>query len=105
LNRLGYLLVGWLGVPLPGNVAGMLLLFALLCSGAVPPRLFERSGALLSRHLAFFFVPIAVGLMDLGATVFSEGWLLIAVLAASAAAGLCVTGWIAQALSSQKVQP
>jgi holin-like protein len=105
LSRLGYFLVAFLRVPLPGNVAGMLILFALLCSGAVPARLFERSSALLSRHLPFFFVPIAVGLMDLGATVLSEGWLLIVLLGASAAAGLCVTGWIAQWLSARKAQP
>jgi holin-like protein len=105
LNKLGYLLVAQLRVPLPGNVAGMLLLFGLLCSGIVPPRLFERSSTLLARHLPFFFVPIAVGLMNLGGTFISEGWLLILVLVASASVGLCATGWIAQLLSRLKGQP
>jgi len=105
LSKLGYLLVAQLHVPLPGNVAGMLLLFGLLCSGIVPARLFERSSALLARHLPFFFVPMAVGLMNLGATFVSEGWLLILVLVASASVGLCATGWIAQLLSRMKGQP
>ena len=105
LNKLGYLVVARLDVPLPGNVAGMLLLFGLLCTGIVPARLFERSSTLLSRHLPFFFVPIAVGLMNLGGAVVSEGWLLILVLVASAAVGLCTTGWIAQLLSQLKDKP
>ena len=104
INKLGYLIVSRLHVPLPGNVAGMLLLFTLLCAGVVPARLFERSSSLLARHLAFFFVPIAVGLMDLGPTVISQGWLLLLVLVASAAVGLCMTGWFAQLLSSLKGQ-
>jgi holin-like protein len=105
LNQLGYLLVARLHVPLPGNVAGMLLLFGLLCAGIVPVRMFERSSTLLSSHLPFFFVPIAVGLMNLGGAVISEGWLLILVLVASAAVGLCTTGWIAQLLSRLRERP
>lgn len=101
LNQLGYLIVARLHIPLPGNVAAMLLLFGLLCTGAVPARLFERSSALLSRHLAFFFVPIAVGLMDLSGTVLAEGWILILVLVAAASVGLCATGWVAQSLSRE----
>ena len=102
LNQVGYLLVARMHVPLLGNVAGMLLLFTLLCTGVVPVRLFERSSALLGRHLPFFFVPIAVGLMDLGGQVVSQGWMLLLVLVASTAVGLCVTGWLAQFLSRLK---
>jgi holin-like protein len=105
LNKLGYAVVALLHVPLPGNVAGMLLLFGLLCTGIVPERLFERSSTLLARHLPFFFVPIAVGLMNLGPTLIAEGWLLILVLVASASVGLCATGWIAQLLSRLKAEP
>jgi len=105
INKAGYLLVSGLHAPLPGNVAGMLLLFALLCTGLVPARLFERSSTLLARHLAFFFVPIAVGLIDLGPAVVSQGWLLVLVLVASAAVGLCLTGWVAQLLSRAQGKP
>lgn len=104
MNKLGYLIVARLHIPLPGNVAGMLVLFGLLCMGIVPERLFERSSGLLARHLPFFFVPIAVGLMNLGPTFMSQGWVLLLVLVASAAAGLCATGWVAQLLSRLKGQ-
>ena len=99
LNKAGQLIVTRLHLHFPGNVAGMLLLFALLCTGVVPERLFERSSSLLARHLPFFFVPIAVGLMTLGSTVVSKGVSLLLVLVASAAVGLCVAGWLAQALA------
>jgi holin-like protein len=102
ITRAGYALVALLHIPLPGNVAGMLLLFALLCARVVPPRLFERSSTLLARHLPFFFVPIAVGLMNLVGTLLSQGWLLLLVLIASAAIGLCTTGWVAQMVSRVK---
>ena len=107
LNKAGQLIVRALHVHFPGNVAGMLILFGLLCTGAVPERWFERSSSLLARHLPFFFVPIAVGLMTLGHMVREEGVSLLVVLVTSAAAGLCLSGWIAQALSppATKEQP
>lgn len=99
LNWVGQFIVVKLHVPFPGNVAGMLLLFALLCTGVVPEHLFARSSALLARHLPFFFVPIAVGLMTLGSIVVSAGLSLLLVLIVSAAVGLCAAGWLAQALA------
>jgi holin-like protein len=107
LNKAGQLIVTRLHLHFPGNVAGMLLLFALLCTGVIPERLFERSSALLARHLPFFFVPIAVGLMTLGSMVVSKGVSLLLVLVASAAIGLCLAGWLAQALArpARKEQP
>ena len=106
-DKAGQFIVTRLHVHFPGNVAGMLILFALLCAGVVPERLFERSSSLLARHLPFFFVPIAVGLMTLGSMVVSKGVPLLLVLVGSAAIGLCVTGWLAQALArpARKEQP
>jgi holin-like protein len=98
-NLAGQFVVSRLHLHFPGNVAGMLLLFALLCTGVIPERLFARSSSLLARHLPFFFVPIAVGLMTLGDMVAKEGGSLLLVLVASSAVGLCVTGWLAQALA------
>ena len=99
INEAGQFIVTRLHLHFPGNVAGMLLLFALLCTGVVPERFFERSSSLLARHLPFFFVPIAVGVMALGSMVLSDGVPLLLVLVASAAVGLCVAGWLAQALA------
>ena len=43
--------------------------------------------------------------MDLGGRVVSQGWMLLLVLVASAAVGLCLTGWLAQLFSRLKVRP
>jgi holin-like protein len=43
----------------------MLLLLGLLMSGIVKLEWFESVASLLLTHLAFFFIPIAVGLMIL----------------------------------------
>jgi holin-like protein len=98
VHRMGLWITGTLHLPLPGNVVGMLLLLALLCFGVVPVRLVEQGAGLLTRHLAFFFVPIAVGLMNMGSVFLANGIALLCLLAASAGAGICITGSVSQAL-------
>ncbi len=60
---IGELLVTALGLPLPGPVVGMALLFCLLVvKGRVPVALGEVSDALLG-SLSLLFVPAGVGVM------------------------------------------
>ena len=59
----GELAVNAAGVPFPGPVAGMLLLFALLLvRGEVPDNLGKVAGTLLN-YLSLMFVPAGVGVM------------------------------------------
>jgi len=59
----GELLVQWLGLPIPGPLIGMLLLFvALLVRGRVPEALGETAGHLL-RNLMLLFIPAVTGVM------------------------------------------
>ena len=52
-----------LGLPVPGPLVGMLLLFsALLMYGRLPDALRETSGALL-RNLMLLFIPAVTGVM------------------------------------------
>lgn len=77
-------LVDTFAIPLPGNVVGVVALFALLCMGVVKLDHVSYAADFLLRHLVFFFVPITVGLTELGG-VFRAHWavLLLAVLASS----------------------
>lgn len=93
----GYLLADLLRLPLPGNLVGMVLMLLLLGTGVVKLAWIDRTASLLLKHLAFFFIPIAVGIIGLGAVLRSSGLLLLAVLVASAAAGIIAAGWSAQA--------
>jgi holin-like protein len=51
------------GVPMPGNVLGMLLLATGLATGLIQRRWIEAAVRFLLDHLALFFVPAGVGLM------------------------------------------
>ena len=60
---LGEVVVRTLHLPLPGPLAGMLLLFAaLLLRGKVPAPLANTSGQLL-QHMMLMFVPAVAGVM------------------------------------------
>jgi len=96
--RCGTYLVAFLHLALPGNVAGMLLMFALLATGVVKPVLIEAGGGFLLKHFAFFFIPISVGLMAFGPLMRQSGLTLLAVLMASAGVGVLVTGLAVQLL-------
>jgi holin-like protein len=59
----GEILVRLLGLPIPGPVLGMVMLFVtLMIRGSAPDSLSEASSALLS-HLSLLFVPAGVGMM------------------------------------------
>ncbi len=59
----GEVMVRLLGLPIPGPVLGMVMLFiTLLVRGYTPEPLNTASGALLS-HLSLLFVPAGVGMM------------------------------------------
>jgi len=96
--RCGSYVVTFLHLALPGNVAGMLLMFALLAAGVVKPVQIEAGGGFLLKHFAFFFIPISVGLMAFGPLMRQSGLTLLAVLLASAGVGVLVTGLTVQLL-------
>jgi holin-like protein len=99
ISKAGYAFVDALQLPLPGNLAGMLMLFALLTSGVIRLEWVEAGASLLVRHLAFFFIPTAVGLMAFGDLFVSHGVAIAVTLIVSAAIGICVAGLTSQALT------
>jgi len=98
INKAGYLVAAALHLPLPGNLVGMLFLFALLRSGLIPKAWIEETSSFLTRHLAFFFIPITVGLMGYSRLLVESGVAVIGTLLISAAIGICASGLLAQAL-------
>jgi holin-like protein len=83
-------------IPLPGCVAGMLVMFAALSSGVLPLRFVEQGAGLLIRNLPLFFVPMAVGFVNQGHLLAAHGVAIFVALVASAAIGFAVTGRVAQ---------
>ena len=85
-------------LPVPGNLVGMLALYALLALGVVKVDWFDLTGSFLIKHLAFFFVQITVGLMDSGPLLLAHGLGIMLVLTVSAAFGILLAGLVSQVL-------
>lgn len=63
LQLAGEIIVAWTGLPLPGPVVGMALLFiGLTVRGGLPEGL-ERTAQGLLQHLSLLFVPAGVGVV------------------------------------------
>jgi holin-like protein len=102
ISQAGHAFVGALQLPFPGNLVGMLMLFALLTSGMIRLEWVEAGASLLVRHLAFFFIPIAVGLMAFGDLFVSQGVAIVVTLTVSAAVGIWVAGLTSQVLTRRR---
>ncbi len=91
---LGEGIVIWSGLPVPGPVLGMALLFiALILRGGVPDELGRVTDGLLA-HLSLLFVPAGVGVMLHLATLRDE-WLAVSVaLVLSTVLTIAVTGLV-----------
>ncbi|WP_046173380.1 CidA/LrgA family protein [Domibacillus indicus] len=102
LYQLSARAVSFLHIPIPASVFGMVTLLLLLLSGAVPDR-FIRSGAgFLNKHLGFFFIPIAVGLMAYGELIRSDGLVLFFMIAGSSVIGLFITAGLSHFLTVKR---
>ena len=95
----GEVIVRAVGLPFPGPVLGMGLLFAgLLHRGRSDPALDAAADAIL-RHLSLLFVPAAVGVMQ-QAGLIAANWLAIsAALVLSTLATLVVTVYVFRAVA------
>lgn len=102
---LGEGLVYFIGLPIPGPVAGMLLLFAALL---VSPGLLthiEATGSELLRHLSLLFVPAGVGIVAAASSI-SGHWLAIIVsVAGSTLLTLAITALVVNATTRAVAAP
>ena len=91
-------LVGATGLPMPGNVLGIIVLFLLLLTGIVKEDHISTAANFLLKHMVFFFVPVAVGLMQWGGVFYDYGWILLAAIVVSAVLPLLTVGLLGRAL-------
>lgn len=99
---LSTLLVTTFHLPIPGSVLGMLSLFILLSTGIVKEQWLTTVANPLLKHLAFFFIPIAVGLMEWGDLFLEKGYLLFFPLVLSTLVALLITGGLVQLLITDR---
>ena len=97
----GEFVVQLLGIPFPGPVAGMVLLFLFLSfKRGIPDELAAVSAALLN-NLSLLFVPAGVGVMVHLELLGHDAWPLSVALVVSTLLTIAVTAWVMLAL--QKV--
>ena len=89
-------LMGWVvratGLPVPGNILGIVVIFTLLCCGVLREQWIDTAAPFLLKHMMFFFVPLTVGLMDCYEVFFDHGLVLIVALVVSFFVPLALVG-------------
>lgn len=90
------------GLPVPGPVMGMALLFAgLMLHGGIPEDLQKAGGALLA-NLSLLFVPAGTGIMVHLTLLAGDGIAVSVALVVSTVATIAVTGLLMQFLTTRK---
>lgn len=95
---LGEGLVFVLGLPVPGPVVGMVLLFGALLAWPRLYALVEASGNELVRHLSLLFVPAGVGILAAASGIGNQWLAIAAALVGSTFLTLIVTAAVLRAL-------
>ncbi len=86
------------GIPVPGNILGMLILLLLLCLKIVKLEQIREVSDFFLKRLAFFFLPPAIGLMLVGDDVKSQWPLLLLLCIVITVITMAATGWTVQLL-------
>jgi holin-like protein len=90
------------GVPIPGGVLGLLALYLALALGLVQLKWVERAAGLMLRHMVLLFVPLTVGLMDLGPVLSRQAVAILVSLLVSFLAVLLSTGLLGRWLLAEE---
>lgn len=102
LAQIGLLIAIWLasdwfvrrtGLPVPGGVLGLGIVFALLLLG-VPLNWVKDGAQWLLAEMLLFFVPAVVAMVKYKALFISEGWQLLVVIFLGTALVMCVTALV-----------
>ena len=96
---LGEALVALLNSPVPGGVAGMLMLLVGLAIKGGPSTELNTVSQNLIQHLSLFFLPAGVGLFFLPADIRQYWPAVAAAMVAGTFISMIMTGWLAKQLS------
>ena len=99
---LGVLITDITGVPIPGNVIGMVILFLLLYLKVIKVEQISTISNFFLEHLAFFFIPAGVGLIS-SFSVIKNIWLqLLIVCFVTTEITMICTGLVVQKIANKK---
>ncbi len=95
-HQLGMWLMHMMQWPIPGGVAGMVLLFLSLLLFKKPPTVIAAGSGFLLKYLALLFVPAGVGIMLLFDLLANEWLAMLVSMVLSTVISLVVTGLLLQ---------
>ncbi|MBY7145019.1 CidA/LrgA family protein [Virgibacillus sp. NKC19-3] len=87
---------------IPGSVIGMLLLFVLLMTGVIKAPWIDEGARAIINHLALFFIPATVGVMNYVDLFAGKGFLLVIIVLLSTVLVIVTAGHISQSLMRRK---
>ena len=87
-----------IGIPIPGNILGMILLLAALLTGIIKLHQIEEISKFLLDHLSFFFVPAGVGLLSVTGILRDSWYLLLLISIFTTILVLSTTALVVRAL-------
>ncbi|OWY38445.1 CidA/LrgA family protein [Xenophilus sp. AP218F] len=91
--------------PVPGPVAGMVLLFAALWLRRGVPEMLKRETPRFLGHMSLLFIPAGGALLAYGDLLGRQGWQLLFTLLASSVATLLATGGLLRFFLRRRREP
>lgn len=86
------------GIPIPGNILGMVLLLILLCTKILKPEQISGVSSFFLNHLALFFLPPSIAIMTVGDDILSQWPTLLLLCIVLTLISLAATGLTTQFL-------
>lgn len=83
-------------IPMPGSVIGLVLLFVLLCTGAVKLGKVEKVGTTLTNNIGLLFVPAGISVVNSLGVISQAPFLIIGLIIVSTILLLICTGYVTQ---------
>lgn len=98
---IGESLVAWTKIPIPGNIVGLLILLICLCTKIIKPSQIQTISDFFLEHLAFFFIPAGVGLMNSFGVIKSNIAQILIVCLVTTAITIAATGRVVQFVANK----
>ncbi len=102
VTLLGDFFYTYMNLPIPGNVVGMLLLLFFLLTGVLKLSMIEEVSNFMLKHLSFFFIPAAVGLITCFSVLEGKWTALVVISIVSTFIIAVVTGMTVQIMMKRR---
>jgi holin-like protein len=105
LQLIGETIVQMSGLPVPGAIIGLILLYAILVLRGEAPDEMSRTSGFLLQNLGVLFVPAGVGVIAYLPMIAAQWWIIVLVLLVSVSATIAITGLVVVGLSPRGTEP